>query len=158
MHATRSFALFVLLTALLLPALASADEQKFGDALSEDAVKVTIDELITNPDAWVDKLVRVEGLVTDVCSKRGCWIKLAGEKDFQEIRFKVKDGVMVFPMEAKGRKAVAEGVWTKFELSKEQVIERGKHHAEEKGETFDESTVTGPEVHYQLAGKGAVIK
>lgn len=151
-------ALLPLLALLLLPAVAQAEDQSFGDPLSEDAVKVTIDELTTNPEAYVGKLVRVEGLITDVCTKRGCWIKIAGDKDFQEIRFKVKDGVMVFPVEAKGHQAVAEGTWTKFELSKEQVIERGKHHAEEKGETFDESTVTGPEVHYQLQGKGAVVK
>jgi hypothetical protein len=158
MSFARPFALFLLLAALVLPGAAAAEDQVFGEALSEDAVKLTIDELLANPDKHVDQRIRVEGLVTGVCEKRGCWITVAGEKDFQEIRFKVKDGVMVFPMEIKGKRAVAEGIWVKFELTKEEVIARKQHQAEEHGEEFDPASVTEGETHYQIQGKGAVVK
>jgi len=46
----------------------------------------------------------------------------------------------------------------KIEMTKEQAIERAKHHAEEVGQKFDPASVTGPEVFYQIRGLGAVIK
>ena len=35
------------------------------------------DELMANPEPYLGKTVRVEGLITGVCEKRGCWITLA---------------------------------------------------------------------------------
>ena len=40
----------------------------------------------------------------------------------------------------------------------EQLIEQGKHHAEETGETFDPASVKGPKVTVLLKGEGAVIR
>lgn len=118
---------------------------------------VKVSELLASPDAYVGKTVKVEGLITDVCAKRGCWMVIAGDKEFQSIRFKVDDGVIVIPMEAKGKKAVAEGTFTKLELTKEQAIEHAKHQAEEQKKPFDPASVTGPTVIYQLKGTGAAI-
>ena len=47
----------------------------------------------------------IEGLVVEVCKARGCWMQLASDKEFQTMKIKVKDGVMVFPMSAKGKTA-----------------------------------------------------
>jgi len=136
-----------------LPALAAT----YGKALSDGNV-VKVSELLAKPDDFVGKTVKVEGIITDVCEMRGCWMVIAGDQEFQSIRFKVEDGVIVIPMEAKGKKAVAEGTFRKIEMSKEQAIEQAKHHAEEKGMEFDPSTVKGPSVTYQLEGIGAVIE
>jgi hypothetical protein len=118
---------------------------------------VKLSELLASPDTYVGKTVKVEGIITDVCAKRGCWMAIAGDKEFQSIRFKVEDGVIVIPMEAKGKKAVAEGSFTKIELTKEQAIEHAKHMAEEQKKPFDPASVTGPSVMYQINGTGAVI-
>ena len=96
--------------------------------------------------------------MVDVCKKRGCWIKLAGDKEFESIRFKVEDGVMVFPMEAKGKTARAEGVVSVTTYSKEDLIAQGKEHAKEQGTAFDPSTVTGPKTVVQIKGEGAVVR
>ena len=53
--------------------------------------------------------------------------------------------------------AVAEGKFTKSELSQEQAIERAKEEAKDKGKTFDASSVKGPQTVYQIQGTGAVI-
>lgn len=120
---------------------------------------VAVSELIANPAAYVGKTVRVEGLVTDVCPKRGCWMNVAGDKEFQTIRIKVDDGVIVFPMDAKGKHAVAEGVFAKIDISREQAIEHARHLAEEKGESFDPAKAKDlPTVIYQIQGTGAVIR
>jgi hypothetical protein len=144
----------VLSAVLLLAPFASAAD--YGKPLSS-AQPVKVSELIASPDKYVGKVVKVEGLVTDVCAKRGCWMLLAGDKEFQTIRIKVDDGVIVFPMEAKGKKGVAEGTFTKIELSKEQALEYQKHQAEESKRPFDPKSVTGGMTIYQLKGQGAKI-
>jgi hypothetical protein len=119
---------------------------------------ISISALLDDPDPHLGEVVRVEGLVTGVCEKRGCWMSLAADDDeFKEIRIKVDDGVIVFPMEAKGRRAVAEGVLSKIEMSMEETLAYSEHHAKEHGEEFDPSEVTEPLVFYQIKGTGAVI-
>ena len=66
---------------------------------------------------------------------------------------------MVFPVDAKGKEAVAEGVFTKIEMTPEQARAHAKHLAEEKGLAIDAANVQdAPTVLYQIAGTGAVIK
>jgi len=150
----------ILVTALLLvlPAARSGEGTVYGEGVGK-AQPVKVSELLTRPDDFVGKHVRVGGLITDVCPKRGCWMEIASDREFETIRFKVEDGVIVIPMDAKGKHAEAEGVFTKTEITKEQALARAKHMAEEKGETFDaEKARDLPTVIYQLQGSGAVIR
>ena len=87
----------------------------------------------------------------------GCWIDIAGKRPYEKMQVKVDDGVIVFPVNAKGKNAVAEGVFEELKLSKEQVIEMKKHQARERGEEFDPSTVKGPMTIYRIKGSGAVV-
>ena len=89
---------------------------------------------------------------------RGCWVELGSDKEFEKIRVKVEDGVIVFPMSARGHRAVVEGVVEEISLTLEEAIEEAKHHAEEHGLEFDPESVTGPTISYQLRGIGAVIE
>lgn len=149
-----AFAALVVTALAAAPALAAT---KYGKPLTA-ATPVKVSELMATPDAYVGKVVKVEGLITEVCPKRGCWINVAGDKEFQTIRVKVEDGVIVFPLTDKGRKVVAEGTFKKMELTKEQAIERAKHEAEEKGTKFDPATITGPATVYQIQGTGAIVE
>jgi len=152
----RKATLAVLILAVVsftVPTLAAT----YGKTLSDGKV-VKVSELFATPDEYVGKVVKVEGIITDVCEKRGCWMMIAGDQEFQAIRFKVEDGVIVIPMEAKGKKAVAEGTFRKIEMTKEQAIAQAKHHAEEQGLEFDPESVKGPSVMFQLDGTGAVIE
>jgi len=150
--------IFAFLAFASAPGAWSEDGKAYGEPLTgTDTTEIA--ELLAHPDRYVDQVVRVQGVVSGVCKKRGCWMTIASEsEDFQEVRIKVDDGVIVFPLEAKGRLAVAEGVFTKIELTLEQTIARGKHHAEEHGEEFDPASVTEPMVFYQIKGTGAVIR
>ena len=148
-----AFAVLALAALFAAPAFAAT---KYGKGVSE-ATPVKLSELMAKPDDYVGKVVKVEGLITEVCAKRGCWINVAGDKEFQTIKIKVEDGVIVFPLTDKGKKVVAEGTFTKMELTKEQAIERAKHEAEEKGTKCDTSKITGPTTVYQIQGTGAVV-
>jgi len=146
-----------LAVALSLPA-AAGEGKTYGEGVGRgEAVKVS--ELAAHPDKYVGQTVRVEGVIDDVCEMRGCWMDLAGDTKSEKIRIKVNDGVMVFPKDAKGSQAIAEGVFTKIEMTPDQALAYAKHLAEERGETFDPAAAKNvPTVLYQISGTGAVIK
>jgi hypothetical protein len=135
----------------------SALAKTFGDGISQEKA-TPVSELLENGDAYLGQRVQVRGMIVDVCESRGCWVYVAGDKAFEKIRVKVKDGEIVFPLEARGLEAVVEGVLEKFDLSRKEVIERKRHHAEERGEEFDPTTVTSGETFYQIRGLGAQIE
>jgi hypothetical protein len=90
---------------------------------------------------------------------KGCWMDLVSDDKEHKIRVKVNDGEMVFPVEAKGSEAIAEGVVTKITMTKDEAVGYAKHLAEEKGQEFDVATAKDiPTVIYQIKGTGAVIK
>lgn len=138
-------------------AAASEPEGKlYGEKLQGESV-VTIAEVMDDPKAYEGKVVRVQGMVTDVCTMRGCWFEMAGDRPGMKMRFKVRDGDMVFPPSAKGKQAVAEGTVTVRTLSLEDTRKFEAHMAQDAGKEFDPASVTEPMVVIQLDGRGAVI-
>lgn len=119
---------------------------------------VKISEVLDHPETFMDREITVAGLIVDVCPKRGCWMLFAGDKKFQTLRIKVTDGVMVFPLSARGHQGAAKGKLSVNELSKEKAVKYYQHLAEEKGEAFDPASVTGPVKVYMLKATGAVIE
>ena len=119
--------------------------------------KTEISDIIADPDSYLDQTVLVEGEVLDVCPKMGCWMELKSDDGEGMIKVKVKDGDMVFPVEAIGDNAVVQGTVYKIELTQEEAVDYFEHIAEESGEEFDPSIVTGPMTIYQIKGLGAEI-
>lgn len=153
----RRLLTLVSLLALLVPLAAHAAEKKLGKPL-QLKTRTKVSELYAAPDKYKEKRVQLEGPVVGVCKKRGCWITLGGDKDFQSVTFKVEDGVIVFPADAVGKRAVVEGLVSVSTQSVEEQIAEGEHHAKEGGKPFDKSTVKGPKTVVMLRGEGAVIR
>lgn len=123
----------------------------------EDAPVVAISDLVAQGPDHLGKVVRVEGTVEEVCPMRGCWMDMKDESG-NKVKIKVVDGLIVFPISAKGHPAIAEGKLTKFELQGEEAVGYLAHLAEEKGEAFDPTSVGDePLVVWQIEGTGAVI-
>jgi hypothetical protein len=146
----------IILASLLIAGTMVAGSNKYGKDLTVKQV-TKISDILAAPDKYDGKRLLVEGNVVDVCKERGCWIKISGDKEFESLTFKVDDGVIVFPLDAKGKKARAEGVLSVKTYTKEQLIESGKKHAEKEKTTFDPSTIKGPKKVIMLKGEGAVI-
>jgi hypothetical protein len=132
------------------------DKVKYGNEITIEE-KTKISEILEDPESFLDETVLVEGEILDVCPMAGCWIELSSDVEDEKIKVKVKDGEIVFPMEAKGSIALVEGKVYKIELTKEKAINYYEHMAEEKGEKFDPFSVTGPVTIYQIKGIGAEI-
>jgi hypothetical protein len=149
----------ILLLSIITVLLASAafgGGKKYGKELTVKQ-PTKISEIVANPEKFNGKRVLVNGPIVDVCKERGCWIKIGSDKEFESIRFKVEDGVIVFPLDLKGKNTSAEGIVSVKTLSVEEQIKSGKMMAKEEGTTFDESTVKGPKTILQIKGEGAQV-
>lgn len=154
----RLVALAVMLGwAVVAAAGPKAEGKVYGKPL-ETAEVLTIADVLARAVELEGKVVRVEGLVADVCAKRGCWIEVAEESGPAAIRFKVVDGVMVFPMSAKGKWVVVDGTVARIPLSLEESRELRAHEAAENGREFDPASVTEPTVLVRLDGIGARVR
>ena len=151
----KRFTLF--LSCLALLTLSATAGQPLGKppALKQ---RTAISDLAAQPEKYVGKTVQVRGRVTEVCEKMGCWMNLVDPATSARVRVKVKDGEIVFPKDAVGKMAVAEGKFVKIELTREQALERARHEAEENNKPFDPASITGPVTIYQIQGTGAVIE
>jgi hypothetical protein len=139
----RVLPLFALLLALAVSPAAASDTT-YGTGVTLDTA-TPIETVIADPGAFAGRTIRVEGVVTAVCAHMGCWMTLApaGTPDAATLRLKVDDGVVVFPVSAKGRQAVAQGVV--------EPVGGGDHEAAP-------SPAGARAASYQLKVTGAVIR
>ena len=153
----KNLALTALLALLLTPTL-QADTKSYGAGV-KTAEATPISKILADPDAYVGKTVKIEGRVADVCPMKGCWMELEEKgAEASKLRVKVDDGVIVFPVTAKGKVAVAEGKLEAIPMDRDKYVAWMSHLAEERGEQFEPSTVgQGPFKIYQLRGTGARI-
>jgi hypothetical protein len=128
----------------------------YGEAITLETL-TPVSAILDDPDAWVGQRVLVQGMVVAVCDVKGCWMDVAADRESEKIRIKVDDGVIVFPLSARGQTALVEGIVEKVELTYAQALEQARHEAEEHGEAFDSSSVTGPQTLFQIRGLGAII-
>lgn len=153
----NKIALSLVLLLLFLAHDSFAKTATYGKGVHLEQV-TPISELLEKPEKYLGKKVKIQGMVIEVCAKRGCWINIAGDRPYEKIQVKVKDGEIVFPMSASGRMAVVEGIVDELSLSREQLIQYRQHLAQEKGEPFDPSTITEGMKIIRLIGLGAEIE
>jgi hypothetical protein len=146
------------LAGLLIAGGARAEERTFGKGVSEPDDLVPISQLLANPADYLDQTVRVQGDVVGICKKRGCWMELTSDQEFQTIQIKVEDGEIVFPMDLLGSTAIAEGVFTALPLTLEQTRAYLKHETECQGGKFDVESVTEAMTLYRIQGTGAIVR
>jgi hypothetical protein len=136
---------------LSAPMVEAGAEAKLGKGVA--LTKATpIEALTTRPKAFVGKRVRVDGIAKAVCAEMGCWMAVAVDETdpaSPTVRLKVDDGVIVFPMSAKGKKVSAEGV---FEVVRPSDMEA----KEAAGEHAKQDPTASPQ--YQIKATGAIIK
>ena len=131
----------------------------YGNFSSAEKIQNIVD-LISNKDVFINKEVKVRGLVNEVCPMRGCWLEVVDENGIDKLRIKVTDGDIVFPLSAKGRNIEAEGEFSILTLNKQQAKNWKKHLAAEKGIEIDTSEIILSQndyFEYRLNTTGAKI-
>ena len=132
---------------------ATGQDGKLGAGVTL-AEATPIADLYATPEKFVGKTLRVDGVVSAVCTEMGCWMALApADKPDQTVRFKVDHGTaIVFPISAKGKQASAEGVFEKIAAADHE----GHEAAREQTATQPGASKFG--ATYQIKALGAVIK
>jgi hypothetical protein len=137
--------------------VAAFEGTTYGEPLTLTDV-TPVSAILDAPETYLGERVLVRGMIVEVCEMKGCWMDIASDREFEKIQIKVDDGVIVFPLSARGKQALVEGTVEVLELTHEQAVEQAQHHAEELGEEFDPSTVPeGPQTIYRIRGIGAVV-
>ena len=152
----RMVTIAVVLCACASLALAAGVKKYGKDLTLKETTKISA--IYAVPESFTGKRVKVQGPIVEVCEMKGCWIAIASDQDFQTIRFKVDDGVIVFPMTAKGLTATVEGVVTVETQTVEQQLEHGKAMEKEMNKPFDPKSVKGPKTVIMIKGEAAEIQ
>ena len=130
--------------------------KQFGDGVSIDE-RIQIESVLARPEDFVGRPVAVAGKVVGVCRMMACWMELESDGG-NRLRIKVEDGVIVFPSDAFGKRAVAQGMVERLTFSREEYLARARHEAEELGRDFDPQSVTPPYEEILVRGTGALIQ
>jgi len=127
--------------------------ETFGAAPTvKDATPIA--QLLAKPADFQGKTVRVEGIVTGVCTMMGCWMGIAATDAPKgpSILIKVDDGVIVFPASARGKRATAEGVMERVGSADVEGQEAAREHAEHEGRPKTDETA-----RWQIKATGAIV-
>lgn len=133
--------------------------ETFGMAPTvKDATPIA--QLLARPADFQGKTVRVEGIVTDVCSMMGCWMGIApaDAPKGQAILIKVEDGVIVFPTSARGKRATAQGVMERVGAADKEGQEAAREHAEHAEHAEHGAGARSEETtSWQIKATGAIV-
>ncbi|SHH34070.1 DUF4920 domain-containing protein [Winogradskyella jejuensis] len=127
----------------------------YGEKIT-DADALTSERMLQYYDAMKvgDTLnAKVRGNITEVCSKKGCWMKLdMGNGKIVRVTF--KDYGFFMPLDATGEVVINGKAFVK-----ETSVEDLKHYAEDAGETPEEiAKITEPEVTLSFEADGVLLK
>ena len=138
----------LLVTCLAAAILPVAADTKFGAGVTLPEA-TPIKSVVSKPADFVGKTLRVDGVATAVCAHMGCWMAVAATDDPSgpTVRLKVEDGVIVFPVTAKGKQVSAEGVFEEVGGGDSKDAAGEHAHVDPKASK-----------QYQLKATGAVVR
>jgi hypothetical protein len=151
MHARFILALTIV-AAVAFPAIAAAPETYGAGVTLSQATPLS--KILERPREFEGQTLKVEGVVTAVCTAMGCWMALAPDEAAQAkpdtLLIKVDDGVIVFPVSAKGRRASAQGVLQRVGGDAHD-REAAAEHAKQEGRGSEAAGA------WQLKATGAIV-
>lgn len=98
--------------------------------------------------------VKFASKINEVCSKKGCWMKLSLGDD-KETMVRFKDYGFFMPLDANAAEVIVNGKAYVTETSVEDL----RHYAEDAGKTKEEiAKITEPEITYAFEADGVLMK
>jgi Domain of unknown function (DUF4920) len=151
--------LFATSLLMVVTSVATRGEETFGAAPTvKDATPIA--QLLATPADFQGKTVRVEGIVTDVCTMMGCWMGIApaDAPTSPAVLIKVDDGVIVFPTSARGKRATAQGVMERVGAADKEGQEAAREHAEHAEHAEHGAGAKAEETtSWQIKATGAIV-
>jgi Domain of unknown function (DUF4920) len=130
--------------------LKSGEKITRGLALTNDAKKVSLAEVLKTPEKYAGQTVAVEGVIVRSCKKEGCWMELGTKEGAKSVRVTFGDHAFFIPLNAAGLDVKAEGTFQTKVLSKEHV----DHLIKDDGAKFDNRNADGTVTEVSFDAKG----
>tara|TARA_R110000787_G_scaffold271063_4_gene378171 strand:- start:7264 stop:7770 length:507 start_codon:yes stop_codon:yes gene_type:complete len=93
--------------------------------------------------------------IQEVCSKKGCWMKLPAGESEETIMVRFKDYGFFMPLDSNGKEVIVEGI----AFVKEVSVADLKHYAEDAGKSVDEiAKITEPKMELAFEANGVLMK
>ena len=128
----------------------------FGDKINDENALSSKEMLAKfNTMSVGDTLnVKFVSTIKEVCSKKGCWMKLPLDAE-TETMVRFKDYGFFMPLDADGEEVIVSGK----AFVKETSVEELKHYAEDAGKTKEEiAKITAPKKEYAFEANGVLMK
>lgn len=103
-----------------------------------------VDRLVADPAAWDGKDVVLEGVIKEVCQKKGCWHTLATADPAVNVMVKDKEYKIFLPKDSAGKKVHLKGTFAVADIPEDEA----RHYAEDAGR--DPSGIVGPQKTFAL--------
>ena len=132
------------------------DYDKFGAEITDNEALNSKEMLAQFKSMKVGDSVQVKfaSSINEVCSKKGCWMKLS-LADGTETMVRFKDYGFFMPLDSKGREVVVDGM----AFVKETSVADLKHYAEDAGKSKEEiAKITEPKVEFAFEASGVLMK
>ena len=137
--------------------VAESAYNSFGDKISEEGYLSSLDAFAKYQTLKAgDTLdLKFASTINDLCTKKGCWMKLpAGETD-ETIMVRFKDYGFFMPLDSKGKEVIVEGK----AFVKETSVDELRHYAEDAGKSKEEiAKITEPKLELAFEASGVLMK
>jgi hypothetical protein len=128
--------LFAAIMALVIAGCGQTTPKQADEVAVTDAVELfAIGELVTNPLAYGDKVVRIEGVIDHMCRHSGTKMMVKGVDSDLSVHVQLGDLASEFNVELEGRTVVLEGLF-QFEVTNKAELGEGTPEKAE-GEEHD---------------------
>jgi hypothetical protein len=123
----------------------------FGEK-TDAAGSIKVDDLAAKVTSEKETPVKVKGVVTDVCTMEGCWIKMQTANG--KMMIKMKDHSFAVPVDLNGKEIVVDGT----AAMKVTSVKELQHYAEDAGKSKEEiAKITEPKKEIILNAKGILV-
>ncbi|WP_088323781.1 DUF4920 domain-containing protein [Polaribacter tangerinus] len=133
-----------------------ASYASFGDKITEDNFLTSKEMLAKFENLQVGDTISVKfaSNIKEVCSKKGCWMKLPlSETTETMVRF--KDYGFFMPLDANGKEVIVEGK----AFVQITPVEELKHYAQDAGKSEEEiALITAPKREFAFEANGVLMK
>jgi hypothetical protein len=128
--------------------------QAYGAKVRAGAADHDLGKLLADPDAYASLHVTVEGVVRQVCQRRGCWLELASDAGPDALGCRVVSEQHAFfvPRDSAGSRAKVEGTVEVRTVSAEQVA-----HMESEGGRFPRKLADGTAREVRISAVGVEL-
>jgi len=129
----------------------------FGEKISEDAYVSAADAYAKYQTLKAGDTLNLKftSTINEVCSKKGCWMKLPAGESGETVMVRFKDYGFFMPLDSQGKEVIVEGK----AFVKETSVDELRHYAEDAGKSAEEiAKITEPKLEMAFEASGVLMK